>query len=38
MSAEPVRRWDVGTKRLVGTVVFILMALIVYRFRGFCRR
>jgi predicted PurR-regulated permease PerM/GNAT superfamily N-acetyltransferase len=34
MSAEPVRRWDVGTKRLVGTAVFIILALIVYRFRG----
>ena len=34
MSAEPVRRWDVGTKRLVGTIVFILLALILYRFRG----
>ncbi len=34
MSAGPVRHWDVGTKRLVGTVVFILLALIVYRFRG----
>jgi predicted PurR-regulated permease PerM/GNAT superfamily N-acetyltransferase len=33
MSAEPVRRWDMGTKRLVGMVVFILLALIVYRFR-----
>ncbi len=34
MSGEPVRRWDVGTKRLVGTVVFVLLALIVYRFRA----
>jgi len=34
VSAEPVRRWDVGTKRLVGTIVFILLALILYRFRG----
>ncbi len=33
MTEEPVRRWDVGTKRLVGTVVFVLLALIVYRFR-----
>lgn len=34
MSAEPVQRWDVGTKRLVGTMVFVILALILYRFRG----
>lgn len=34
MGTEPVRRWDVGTKRLVGTVLFVLLALIVYRFRA----
>ncbi len=27
-------RWDTGTKRLVGTVVFVLIALILYRFRA----
>jgi len=34
VSAEPVQRWDVGTKRLVGTMVFVILALILYRFRG----
>ncbi|MCS7178056.1 MAG: AI-2E family transporter [Anaerolineae bacterium] len=33
MEEKPVRHWDVGTKRLVGTVLFVLLALIVYRFR-----
>ncbi len=28
------QRWDVGTKRLVGTVTFVLLALILYRFRA----
>jgi predicted PurR-regulated permease PerM len=28
------QRWDVGTKRLVGVVVFVLLALILYRFRA----
>lgn len=28
------QRWDVGTKRLIGTVVFVLVALILYRFRA----
>lgn len=34
MSPEPVRQWDVGTKRLVGMIVFIFLALILYRFRA----
>ncbi len=34
MSGEPVQPWDRGIKRLVGTIVFILLALIVYRFRA----
>ncbi len=34
MGAEPVQRWDVGTKRLVGTVLFVFLALVLYRFRA----
>ncbi len=34
MSVEPIRRWDIGTKRLVGTAVFVFLALVVYRFRA----
>lgn len=28
------QHWDVGTKRLVGTVIFIFLALVLYRFRA----
>jgi predicted PurR-regulated permease PerM len=32
--SESERKWDPGTKRIVVLVIFILLALIVYRFRG----
>lgn len=34
MTEGPVQRWDAGTKRLVGTILFVLLALVLYRFRA----
>ncbi len=32
--SETVRRWDTATKRTVATILLVLLALVLYRFRG----